>query len=138
MSSTLIMCDLWFEGLEMALVPMADYLMAADYLMQTVTAFRLPQESIVSSSYSDPFVLFVSSEDPEAVTTAQKWHLNGRNWTVVFTSTNLYEHSFSCLTCSIEFMSLKANNRSNLPLHGLVSLHGGVNEMLNSLLNLQV
>lgn len=59
--------------------------------------------------------VFVSTEDPAAIDTAREW-TDQNNWDLYYTDIR----------------------RVNLPLTGLVQEFGGVNEMLNSLLNLQI
>jgi len=111
------------KGLEMKLLPMRAYLTAATLLLDVF-------EGHATRPWSNNKAVFVSTEDPDAITTALSWAHKAHNTQTTENNPHIETDSWNIYYTDIP--------RSNLPLTGLVQKFGGVNEMLNGLLNLQL
>jgi hypothetical protein len=128
----------------MKLVPAKDYLNAGDLLVKKCEI----DSSRLSTNQNQ---VFVSTEDPSVIDGALQWASDKPNWDVHYTGKKnmfLSRKDYLCMRMCNNGMQLFYSKqkcmwfvdipRQNLPLLGLVEKFGGVNEMLNGLLNLQV
>ena len=97
------------KALEMDVLPAFEFLEASRYLHR-----QAPTNQPLSPN------VFLSTDDPEVINSGVKWTgalaESGEDWRIDFTH----------------------NERANLPLYQLLEKFGGVNEMLNSLMNLDL